>query len=185
MDAAQHFGVQVLGVTLSEQQRQLASQRIADAGLGDQIEIKLLDYRDLRGDGFDKVVSVEMFEHVGRRLLPDFFKRIIDGLKPGGLFLLSGTFTGVDAYQSPNPFRKLLETRIVGRGKFNERYLFPSIDSLPVGQITYLMQQAGFEVGDVENIREHYVLTLRQWIEKFDHFRAEAIRLVGDSIYRI
>ncbi len=184
--AAQHFGVRALGITLSDQQAQLARQRIASAGLSDEIEIRLLDYRDVREAPFDKAVSVEMFEHVGRRHLPGYFKGIFDLLKPGGLFLLSGTFTGVDDYESASKWLKnAFEYHVMGRGRFNERYLFPSIESLPVGQIVYLMQQAGFEIGDVENIREHYTLTLRQWIEKFDQYKAEAIHLVGNSIFRI
>lgn len=182
--AAQQYGVSVLGVTLSHQQQTLGMQRIADAGLSDRVEIRLLDYRDLTGGTFDKVVSVGMFEHVGRDHLPEYFKHVYRLLKPGGLFLNHGiSATLIHAYPK-TLLNRATEKLIIGSNSFFQRYIFPDGELVPLSEANLVAEQSGFEVRDVENLREHYALTLRQWVSRLEQRKDEAIRLVGDEVYR-
>jgi cyclopropane-fatty-acyl-phospholipid synthase len=184
--AAQHYGVRALGVTLSGQQYELAQRRIAEAGLEGRVEVRLLDYRDVDADIFDKVASVGMFEHVGRERLPEYFAHVHRLLKPGGLFLnhgiagrpRSGTGLGLAV-------RRVLEPMLVGGSTFRKRYIFPSGGLVPVSEANLVAEKAGFEVRDVENLREHYSLTLRQWARRLEERKEEAIRIGGEGMYRL
>ncbi|MBI3915098.1 MAG: class I SAM-dependent methyltransferase [Chloroflexi bacterium] len=183
---AQKYGVNALGVTLSKQQHALANERIAAAGLTDRVAVKLLDYRDLNDAQFDKIVSVGMFEHVGRSHLPEYFAHAHRLLKPGGLFLNHGISVVHPHALKPNdsPWTRFLERNIVGSGQFVWHYIFPDGELEPVSEVNLLAEQAGFEVRDVENLREHYALTLRQWVARLEAHRDEAVGLVGDTVYR-
>lgn len=183
--AALKYGVKALGVTLSPQQHLLANQRIADAGLGERVLVKLLDYRDLTDRSFDKIVSVGMFEHVGRAHLPEYFAQAYRLLKPGGLFLNHG----ISMRPAARTARKTLWTRsverfILGSGQFAWRYIFPDGELEPVSEVNLCAEEAGFEVRDLENLREHYALTLRQWVKRLETRREDAVRLADDTIYR-
>lgn len=199
--AARNHGVHVLGVTLSRNQREYANHEIARADLGDRVQVELQDYRDLSAQAFDKVVSVGMFEHVGRRHLPEYFAQVYRLLKPGGLFLNHGisrraevehSASGEAALYSDPPQRvtgqavwqKLMERRILGTGTFVWRYIFPDGELTPMSAVNAVAEAAGFEVRDVENLREHYALTLRQWVARLEARRAEAIQAVGEVTYR-
>lgn len=162
--AAQH-GVRGVGVTLSEPQAELARERIRDAGLSSRVEVRVADYREIRDGPFDKVVSIGMYEHVGRSELNRYAATVRELLRPGGLFLNHG----IARLNSTGP-----------RGDtFIARYIFPAGELHPVTAITEAMQSAGLEVRDVESLREHYPLTLRRWAANLEAHRAEAVATAG------
>jgi cyclopropane-fatty-acyl-phospholipid synthase len=179
--AARHYGANVLGVTLSQKQKAYADNQIARAGLGEQVAIELMDYRDLNDEDFDKIVSVGMFEHVGRSHLPEYFSHVYRLLKPGGLFLNQGISrhagTDVDG-------QGIIQRRVLGRGSFQQKYIFPDGELTPVSEVNALAEQVGFEVRDVEDLREHYALTLRQWVKRLMEHREEAIKVSDEVTYR-
>ncbi len=184
--AAQQYGVNALGVTLSTRQAELANQRIVQAGLSDRVSVKLLDYRDLSAQSFDKVVSVGMFEHVGRSHLPEYFAQVMRLLKPGGLFLNHGisVHPGDTDNRSARLWQRLASRYVLGSGKFSQRYIFPDGELVPVSAVNEMAERVGFEVRDVENLREHYALTLRHWVARLDARRQDATRLADETTYR-
>ncbi|QIB50478.1 C17 cyclopropane fatty acid synthase CfaB [Pseudomonas sp. OIL-1] len=174
--AARHYGVQVHGITLSRSQLELANEKISREGLTDQIQLELLDYRDLPPDGsFDKVVSVGMFEHVGHANLPEYFRILFEQLKPGGLAMNHGiTSRHVDG----RPVSR-------GAGKFIGRYVFPHGELPHLATAIANMSDQGLEVVDVESLRLHYALTLDHWSRNLEERLAEAAQLVPDKTLRI
>jgi cyclopropane-fatty-acyl-phospholipid synthase len=182
MYAAERFGVQALGITLSQPQAELANRRIAEAGLSDRCKALVLDYRDLASQGpFDKIVSVGMVEHVGRKKLPEYFQSAWKGLRPGGLFLNHGiTAAGKDKGSG-----SLLDRHLFQRGAFIRKYVFPDGELIPEGDMLGVAERTGFEVRDVESLREHYALTLRHWVRRLEAHREEALRLVDERTYRV
>ncbi|MEH6388911.1 C17 cyclopropane fatty acid synthase CfaB [Pseudomonas profundi] len=174
--AARHYGVQVHGITLSRSQLELANEKISREGLTDQIQLELLDYRDLPPDGsFDKVVSVGMFEHVGHANLPEYFRILFEQLKPGGLAMNHGiTSRHVDG----RPVSR-------GAGKFIGRYVFPHGELPHLATAIANMSDQGLEVVDVESLRLHYALTLEHWSRNLEERLAEAAQLVPDKTLRI
>lgn len=170
--AAQRFGARALGVTLSPRQYEEATRRIAAAGLGDRARIELRDYRELQGAEFDKIASVGMFEHVGRSKLPEYFRVAYSLLRPGGLFLNHGI-----ANQDPT----LSDGEASG---FMNRFIFPDGELVLVSEALQIAERCGFEVRDVENLREHYMRTLRAWVANIERNRADAIAAAGEQCYR-
>jgi cyclopropane-fatty-acyl-phospholipid synthase len=171
--AAQAFGARALGITLSRSQYEEAQRQIAAAGLGDRVRIELRDYRDLRGETFDKVVSVGMVEHVGRERLDTYFRAAYDALREGGLFLNHGI-----AQQS----RDGKGYRV---GGFMARYVFPDGDLIGIDAALRAAERTGFEIRDVENLREHYARTLRSWYANLEAHRDEAIAATSERTFRI
>src|SRR3990172_6904112 len=192
--AAEKYGVSALGVTLSDRQIEFADEQIARSGLADRVSVRLQDYRDLKSESFDKIVSVGMFEHVGRSHLPEYFAQAYRLLKPGGLFLNHGiSYHPSTSYisaaapgraQRPSIWQKFVGQRILGSGSFMQNYVFPDGEVLPVSEANLVVEWAGFEVRDVENLREHYALTLRHWVNRLEARRAEAIALTDEVTYR-
>ena len=183
--AAQYYGISAMGVTLSKLQHALANERINAAGLSDRVEVKLLDYRDLEGTVFDKLVSIGMFEHVGRSHLPEYFAHTYRLLKPGGVFLNHGISQGnVPGLQQRTFTTRLVDRFIMGMGLFSDRYIFPDGELAPVSEVNMAAEAVGFEVRDVDNWREHYALTLQHWVNRLEANRAAAIHLNGEAIYR-
>lgn len=182
MYAAERFHVDALGITLSQPQAEFANEKIARAGLADHCRAVVMDYRDLTSLGpFDKIVSVGMVEHVGRKTLPEYFQAAWDVLQPAGLFLNHGiTAAGMDK-SSSSP----LDRYIFQRGSFIRKYVFPDGELIPVGDMLGLAERAGFEVRDVESLREHYALTLRHWVRRLESNRDAALRLVDERTYRV
>lgn len=173
VDAAQKWGVRVLGVTLSEQQGQQAARWVRDAGLEAAVRIEVKDYRDIdEPEGFDAAVSVGMAEHVGTSQLKAYFGKVFDLLKPGGVFLNHAIGDGVRA-------------RANRGGSFIQEYVFPNSDLQHLPVVLAAAEAAGFEVRDVENLREHYALTLRHWVRRLEAAHAAAIKLVDERTYRI
>ena len=179
--AAQKYNVQVLGVTLSKNQKAYADEQIARAGLRGRVVVELEDYRDLGNESFDKVVSVGMFEHVGRSQLPQYFVQVYRLLKPGGLFLNHGISRRTGTEETSQGF---LQKRIFGRGTFLQSYIFPDGELIPVSELNVMAEKAGFEVRDVENLREHYALTLRQWVNRLAERHKEAVQVSDEVTYR-
>jgi cyclopropane-fatty-acyl-phospholipid synthase len=167
--AAQHFGTRCVGITLSENQAALARERVAQAGLDKQVEIRLQDYRDVEGQ-FDRITSVGMFEHVGVQHLPEYFAKIDSLLAPGGVVMNHGiTTTDVDGRSTP-----------YGGGEFIDQYVFPQGELAHLSAVVKAMQQGGLEVRDVENLRRHYARTCALWTENFES-RFDAIGQLTDA----
>ena len=179
--AAQKYGVSVLGVTLSKNQKAYADEEIVRSGLQSQVTVELKDYRDLGDESFDKIVSVGMFEHVGRNQLPQYFAHAYRLLKPGGLFLNHGISQRSGREKNRKGF---IQERIFGSGTFSQHYIFPDGELTPVSEVNLMAENAGFEVRDVENLREHYALTLRQWVNRLATRCAEAVKASDEVTYR-
>jgi cyclopropane-fatty-acyl-phospholipid synthase len=170
--AARH-GARALGITLSRAQYEEAQRRIASAGVGDRARVELRDYREIRSECFDKIVSVGMFEHVGRKRFAEYFGAAYEALRPGGFFLNHAI-----ADQS--------RERRGGRASgFMGRFIFPDGELVAVNESLSVAERAGFEVRDVENLREHYVRTLRAWVSNLERNRAAAIAAAGETSYRL
>ena len=176
LHAARHYGVEALGVTLSTRQLERARERIEAAGLADRVRVELCDYRDLprlEPTGFDKVASVGMFEHVGLKNLPVYFGTVHQLLRPGGVFLNHGITHDVEGWEPALSAR------------FINRYVFPDGQLDTIGNIVREMERAGFEIGDVEGLRPHYALTLRQWVTRLERGHDEAVADVGEATWRV
>lgn len=171
--AAKYYGVNAVGITLSRQQLDLAQRRIYEAGLASRCEARLLDYRDAYQLGsVDKLVSVGMVEHVGESALPEYFRCAFELLKPGGMFLNHGIGRAGDRGKS-------------AERTFTDVYVFPDGELVPISTMLTGAEEAGFEVRDVENLREHYFFTLVQWLRRLEAKEAKAKELVGELKYRI
>ena len=163
--AARHYGAQVVGVTLSPAQARWARDRIAAAGLDKQVEIRLQDYRDLRDGPFDGIASVGMFEHVGSSKSAEYFATMRRLLGPEGR-LLNHAISSVGGSR-------------IGPRSFIGRYVFPDGELIDVGHVVLSMEEAGFEVRDVESLREHYAKTLRAWVANLQEHWDAAVAEVG------
>jgi cyclopropane-fatty-acyl-phospholipid synthase len=168
--AAREHGVNVVGITLSEGQADLARQRVADAGLADKIEIRLQDYRALTGE-FDAVASIGMVEHVGSNQIDEYMQVCAGVLKPGAQFLNHGIAR--------------LRVGEPEAGPFSERYVFPDAAPLHVSRIITAMERAGLETHHVEDFRLDYAETLRHWARRLDEHLPEAERIAGPERLRV
>lgn len=172
--AAQNYGVHVHGVTLSRNQYDHAMQKVRELGLKDKVVIELKDYRDIEGEAmYDKISSIGMFEHVGLKNLPAYFSIVHRLLKPGGLFLNHGITQDEEG-----------TNRSIGR-EFISRYVFPDGELDFVSNIQRHMERGFFEIHDVESLRPHYALTLRQWVSRLEQHHDEALRHVSETVYRV
>ena len=167
LHAASRHAARCVGVTLSESQAQLARKRVREQGLSDLVEIRIADYREISDGPFDKIASVGMYEHVGLAELGRYAQAVAALLRPGGLFLNHGIARLASEQSAPDTFIN--------------RYIFPDGELHPVTEIQRAMQRAGFEVRDVESLREHYPLTLRRWHANLEDNRARAVELVGEE----
>ncbi|MGB9108784.1 MAG: cyclopropane-fatty-acyl-phospholipid synthase family protein [Telluria sp.] len=172
--AAQKFGARCVGITLSQNQYELARERIAQAGLQDRIEIRLQDYRDTDGT-FDRITSVGMFEHVGVQHLAEYFGRIDQLLAPDGVVMNHG-ITTTDVEHRASPY---------GTGEFIDRYVFPHGELAHLSTVIRTMQEGGLEVRDVENLRRHYARTCAIWTENFENNAARIRQLADPKTFRI
>ncbi|MHB8245918.1 MAG: class I SAM-dependent methyltransferase [Acidimicrobiales bacterium] len=171
LHAATHHGARVVGITLSPAQAGLARKRVEEAGLEDRVDIRIQDYRDLQGEQFDAISSIGMFEHVGKRRMSEYFTTLHALLEPRGR-LLNHAISSVGGSKM--------------RGHtFMNRYVFPDGELLDVAEVVGAMEAAGLEVRDVESLREHYALTLRQWLSNLEAHWDEAVTLVGAERARV
>ncbi len=175
MRAAQKFGATAVGVTLSKNQYELACERVAQAGLAAQVEIRLQDYRDLDGVPFDKITSIGMFEHVGLNHLPSYFAKVNSLLKDGGLVLNHG-ITSTDPGSGNAP---------LGAARFIDKYVFPHGELPHISLALKDMQTAGLEALDVECLRRHYARTLGLWAQNYEANSDTLRSLVDETTYRI
>ncbi len=165
MHAAIQHGAQVVGITISKEQAALARRRVAEAGLSERVEIRLQDYRELRRESFDAISSIGMSEHVGHDRIATYFSTLRGVLAPQGR-LLNHAISSVGG-------SKLGGTSFVGR------YVFPDGELIDVAGVVSAMEQAGFEVRDVESLREHYAGTLRAWVANLEANWDRAVELAG------
>ena len=170
--AAEHYGVQALGVTLSRRQAEWAKDRIASDGLGHLAEVRFSDYRDVTETGFDAVSSIGLTEHIGKANLASYFQFLSDKLRPHGR-MLNHCITRPTTTE-PNHF-----------GGFIDRYVFPDGELEGVGLIVSAMQDNGFEVRHEENLREHYARTLAGWCANLSTHWDEAVAEVGRGRARV
>lgn len=172
--AAEHYDVNSHGITLSQNQYDHVQRTIKQRGLEQKVSVELRDYRDLQGEAeYDKLVSVGMFEHVGLKNLPTYFAIAQRLLKPGGLFLNHGITSDEGGW------KKSVAT------EFINRYVFPDGQLETISTVQQIMENAGLEVHDIEGLRQHYALTLREWVSRLELRREEALQHVSESVYRV
>src|SRR5712692_3691513 len=172
MHAAHHYGVEALGITLSQRQADLANERIQQLGVAERCRVQVCDYRELNtAERYDTLVSVGMFEHVGESLLPKYFAQAWRLLRPGGVFLNHGIACHPALW-------------VRRKHSFTNRYVFPDVEVVPISTTLHLAETAGFEVRDVESLREHYVLTLRHWVHNLEAHHDEVLRTTSEATYR-
>jgi cyclopropane-fatty-acyl-phospholipid synthase len=171
LHAAEHYGVRVLGVTLSSQQHEFVSKRLAERGLEDLVEVRVQDYRELAEPPFDAVSSIEMGEHVGEHNYPSYAATLYGHLLPTGRLLLQQMSRRTDA--AP------------GGGPFIESYIAPDMHMRPLSETLGFLERAGFEIRDVQALREHYVRTVQDWLATFEDRYADAVAMVGTELARV
>jgi cyclopropane-fatty-acyl-phospholipid synthase len=172
LHAAQRYGVDVVGVTLSAEQAALASKRVAEAGLTDRVEIRVQDYRDVSDGPFDAISSIGMSEHVGREQMPHYVSRLHELLRPGGR-LLNHAISWNAGPTDPDP------------DSFIPRYVFPDGEMLSLGEMVTALETDRLEVLDVEALRRHYALTLRAWVRRLEDHWEEAVKAGGEGRARV
>ncbi len=170
--AAEHYGVEATGITLSRNQHAYVNRLIEEKGLSGRVRMDLLDYRKLdENQPFDKIASVGMFEHVGRAQLKGYFSRLYRLVRPGGLIMNHGiTAGGID------------HTGLgAGMGEFIEKFIFPGGELTHISQVLISMAEGGLEDLDIENIRPHYARTLWAWSDALEERLDEARKVLGEG----
>src|SRR5438552_10253040 len=162
--------VDVLGITLSERQLEIARERAAAAGVSDHVRFELIDYRHL-DDTFDRIVSVGMFEHVGARHYEEFFAKCRDLLKPDGVMLLHTIGKLGEVSPSPDPF--------------TDKWIFPGYHLPSLSQMCAASEKVRLIASDIENLRLHYGLTLRQWLDRATLRRTEIEAMYDARFFRM
>ena len=169
--AAGRYGSRVVGITLSEPQARLARERAEAAGVGDRVEFRVADYRDLAGERFDAIASIGMVEHVGEERIDEYAARLA-GLLPAGGRLLNH---GIARLRHTDP----------EAGPFSERYVFPDAEPLHLSRVLLALERTGFEAEHVEGFRDDYAETLRHWADRLDRNLDRAIELAGPERVRV
>jgi cyclopropane-fatty-acyl-phospholipid synthase len=171
LHAATTYDVTAVGITLSEPQARLARERLAAAGIGDRVEVRVQDYRDIDDGPFDVVSSIGMAEHVGEEAYTAYAAKLLSLLVPGGRLL------NHQISRRPGPKRD--------GTSFIEAYVFPDGDLLPLATTVGRLEDVGFEVRDVEALREHYALTLRAWVRNLEAEWNRAVELTSPGRARV
>ena len=171
MHAASRHGAHVTGITLSPPQAELAQRRVAEAGLGDRVEIRVADYRDLDGEPFDAIASIGMVEHVGANRIDLYARQLAHLLRPGGRLLNHG----IARLRHGDP----------EAGPFSERYVFPDAAPLHLSRVVLALEGAGLVVDHVEGFAADYAETLSHWMRNLDDRLEEATSLIGAERARV
>jgi len=172
LHAAREHGVHVTGITLSEPQARLARERAEEAGVGDRVAVRVMDYRDVpAGETYDAVASIGMVEHVGVVQIDEYARNLARVLRPGGRLLNHG----IARLRHSDP----------EAGPFSERYVFPDAAPLHLSRSTLALERAGFVTEHVEGFAADYAQTLTHWIDRLDSNLDEARRLAGDERVRV
>ncbi len=179
--AATNYGVDVVGITISNNQAEMARKRVAEAGLAGRVEIRLQDYRDLSDGPFDAISSIGMFEHVGLAYLRQYFEIL------HGLLAPSGRLLNHQIGRTAGPISRWTrrESSAVDRNGFIHRYVFPDGELHEIGDVVAAMQRTGFEARHMESLREHYALTLRHWVDNLEANWGAAVAEVGEGRARV
>ena len=172
-NAARNYGVEAVGITLSREQADFARRRVVEAGVGDRVEIRVQDYRDVHDGPYDAIASIGMAEHVGQAMLPTYSADLFALLRPGSR-LLNHAISRRPG--SPGRF---------SRTSFIDRYVFPDGELEPMAVMVEALEDAGFEVRDVESLREHYALTLRAWVANLEANWDRAVQLTSAGRARV
>jgi cyclopropane-fatty-acyl-phospholipid synthase len=173
MHAAANYGVDALGMTLSSHQANVARERIAAAGLESKCRIEVANFLEFRADeSFDRIASVGAAEHVPQGRFDDYWVRAFELLRPGGQFLHHAIVQTPGVQERP------------GRS-FMDRYVFPDHFLASIGRTLTAAGSAGFEARDVESLREHYMLTLRHWLQRFEAAQNEIERQTDTLTFRV
>jgi cyclopropane-fatty-acyl-phospholipid synthase len=176
--AARDHSVSAVGVTISRNQHDLATKRVAEAGLADRVDVRIQDYREIDDGPYDAISSIGMFEHVGLARLSEYFDRLHSLLRAGGRLLNHAI--GRPAHMANGRGRKATKA-----SPFIDRYVFPDGELHELGTVVSAMQHAGFEVRHVESLREHYALTLRRWVANLEEGWRDAVEQVGSARARV
>ncbi|HEY4070008.1 MAG TPA: cyclopropane-fatty-acyl-phospholipid synthase family protein [Sphingomicrobium sp.] len=163
-------GVDVLGITLSEEQLKYARRRAEEAGVADHVKFELIDYRMLKGQ-FDRIVSVGMFEHVGKAHFDEFFAKCRELLKQDGVMLLHTIGKFGEAIKAPDPF--------------TDKYIFPGYHLPSISQMQEATQRVKLISTDIEILRLHYAYTLRDWLKRFTAAREKMVKLYDERFFRM
>ncbi len=172
--AAREYGVHAVGITLSQEQAILARERVLAEGLEDQVEIRVQDYRDITDGPYDAIASIGMAEHVGFDELPTYAADLYDLLAPSGRLLNHAISRRPGTRDTKRENTSLIW-----------RYVFPDGELIPISSMIDVLETAGFEVRDVESLREHYGRTLRAWVSNLDAQWDEAVRLTSPGRARV
>ncbi|MBW8702922.1 putative fatty acid methyltransferase [Streptomyces sp. MBT84] len=172
--AAREHGVSVVGITLSQEQAVFARKRVAEEGLTDRVEIRVQDYRDVTDGPYDAISSIGMAEHVGAERYLGYARDLYALLKPGGRLL---------NHQIARRPQK--DESAYSVDAFIDAYVFPDGELAPIGSTVTQLERAGFEVRDVESLREHYALTLRRWVANLEAEWVRAQRLTSPGRARV
>ncbi|MGW2988622.1 class I SAM-dependent methyltransferase [Streptomyces goshikiensis] len=174
LHAAREYGVRVTGITLSREQAVYARKRVAEEGLADLVDIRIQDYRDVKDGPYDAISSIGMAEHVGAARYREYARTLYGLLRPGGRLLNHQIARPPEADESAY--------RV---DEFIDAYVFPDGELSPLAGTVGELERAGFEVRDVEALREHYALTLRAWVARLELHREEAVRLTSPGRVRV
>ncbi|MFE2148137.1 class I SAM-dependent methyltransferase [Streptomyces sp. NPDC059456] len=174
LHAAREYGVRVTGVTLSREQAAYARKRAAEEGLADRVDIRIQDYRDVKDGPYDAISSIGMAEHVGAERYRQYARTLHALLAPGGRLL------NHQIARPPEPDEEAYRV-----DEFIDAYVFPDGELSPLGTTVGELERAGFEVRDVEALREHYALTLRAWVARLEERWEEAVRLTSPGRARV
>ena len=169
--AAKEHGVRATGVTLSEPQAERARRRAEEAGVGDRVDVQVMDWRDLAGKPFDKIASIGMVEHMGSANIDAFAQRLASLLRPGGWLLNHG----IARLRHTDP----------EAGPFSERFVFPDAAPLHASRILFAVERAGLVTQTVEGFHADYAETLKHWAQRLDAHHDRALQLAGAERLRV
>lgn len=168
--AAKQYGISGLGITLSRQQHAFATKLAKSEGVSDKVQFKLMNFADLPASmQYDRVISVGMFEHVGRENIPSYFEAVNRVLRPGGISVLHTISGQTEA----------------GRDAWIDKYIFPGGYLPSVREVVNKLPDYNFRLTDYENLRPHYALTLKHWWERYEANKGKVIKMYDERFYRM